>query len=81
MTSRIVHIWVQLQGVDKVLKHLHFLLLQNSVAEVELNDVGEDGVEVSVEPEQHNLSEVGVVDVSHHVEQKLLDSSQNLVKI
>ena len=65
------------------------------MAEVELNDVSEDGVEVSVEPEQHNLrihfssihiqsthlSEVGVVDVSHHVEQKLLDSSKNLVKI
>ena len=28
-----------------------------------------------------HLSEVAVVDVSHHVEQKLLDSSQNLVKI
>ena len=67
------------------------------MAEVKLDDVREYGVEVSVETEQNNLgdcekvrliqwrrahlSEVGVVDVSHHVEQQLLDSPQNLVKI
>jgi len=81
MTSRIVHIWVELEGVDEILKHLNFLVLQNSVAEVELNDVCKYGVKVSVETEQNNLSEVAVVYVSHHVEQKLLDSSKNLVKI
>jgi len=81
MTSRIIHIWVELQGVDKILKHLDFFLLENSVAEVELNDVGKYGVKVSVETEQDNLPEVGMVDVSHYVEQKLLDSSENLVKI
>ena len=66
------------------------------MAEIELNDVRKYRVEVSVETEQDNLGnqgqsifqlrfahlpEVGVVYVSHHVEQKLLDSSQNLVKI
>lgn len=81
MASRIVHIWVKLEGMDKVLENLNLLVLQNSVAEVKLDDVREYGVEVSVETKQNNLSEVGVVDVSHHVEQQLLDSPQNLVKI
>ena len=37
------------------LQHFNLLVLNCVVAEVVFYDVGEEGVEVSVEPQQHNL--------------------------
>ena len=49
------------------------------VKEVVFNDVGEDGVEVGVEAEQDDLSEVRMVNMCHYMEQKLLHPLQHLL--
>ena len=41
--------------------------------EVELDKVGEEGVQVGVELEENNLLEVGVVDVGNHVEKEAVE--------
>ena len=49
------------------------LLLDGVEAEVELDEVGEDCVEVGVQLEQHDLPEVRVVDVGEHVKEEAVD--------
>ena len=56
-----------------VLSHKHHLLLDGVEAEVELDEVSEDGVEVGVQLEQHDLAEVRVVDVGEDVEEEAVD--------
>ena len=51
----------------------HHLLLDGVEAEVELDEVCEDGVEVGVQLEEHDLAEVRVVDVGEDVKEEAVD--------
>ena len=49
------------------------LVLDGAEPQVELDEVREDGVEVCVELEQHDLAEVRVVDVGEDVKEEAVD--------
>lgn len=62
------------------MQDLRLLLLNESEAVVEEDEVCEDTVEVCVQVEKHHLAKVAVVEMGQHVEQQPLDLLHNGLK-
>ena len=60
-------------GRELISAYLGLLVLYHAELVVELDKVGEDGVEVGVQLQEDDLPEVRVVDVGQDVEQEAVD--------